>query len=139
MSTLPKLDLDITGPFWQAAEKQRLEIPKCTACNKLIWYPKEQCPICTNTLDWTRVSGKGEVAAFTIVRRPLLPDYGTWTPYVPALITLEEDPSIRIVSQLVDCDIENLSCDMAVEVVFREMSIPDQGSYWAPLFRPTDL
>jgi uncharacterized protein len=137
MSTLPKLDLDITGPFWQAAANQRLEIPRCINCDMFVWYPKQQCPKCQDELIWSEVSGKGTVAAFTVVRRPLLPDYGSWAPYVPALVALEENPAIRIVSQLVDCDIENLTCDMAVEVVFRQLEIPDQGSYWAPLFKPS--
>tara|TARA_B110000444_G_C18737766_1_gene546482 strand:+ start:490 stop:903 length:414 start_codon:yes stop_codon:yes gene_type:complete len=136
MSIGPKLDLNITGPFWQAAARQSLEIPRCLKCKMWVWYPKEACPSCQNELTWTQVSGKGTVNSFTVVRRSLLNDYDGWTPYVPALISLNENPAIRIVSQLVDCDIENLSCDIKVEVVFRKIKALNEQNYLAPLFKP---
>ena len=136
MATVPNLQVELTSPFWTSAAEGRLELPHCDACSKLIWYPDENCPHCNGELLWRPVSGRGSVAAFTIVRRPLFPDYSTWAPYVSVLIALEEDAGVRVVSQLVDCDYDAVSCDMPVEVVFRELVVPDQGSYMAPLFKP---
>jgi len=135
MPITPNLELENTGPFWKAAAENRLEIPYCERCDKLIWYPRKRCLQCDDKPVWTSVSGRGTITAFTVVRRPLLPDYGTWTPYVPALIAIEEDPSVRIVSQIVDSEPEEIFCDMSVEVVFRELKIPNQDSYMAPLFQ----
>jgi hypothetical protein len=103
---------------------------------RLVWYPEACCPTCHGGLEWRTVSGRATVAAFTVVHRPLFAAAQAWTPYVPALVALEEDPAIRLVTQLVDCDPARVRCDMPVAAVFRDLPLPDGESYAAPLFKP---
>jgi uncharacterized OB-fold protein len=59
-------------------------------------------------------------------------------PFVTGLVSLDEDPSVRIVSYIVDCDPEALAADMPVEAVFRPLrfpTVPDK-SVTVPMFVP---
>jgi uncharacterized OB-fold protein len=59
-------------------------------------------------------------------------------PFITALVSLEEDPAVRIVSYVVDCEPEALAADMPVEAVFRPLlfpTVPDR-SVLVPMFAP---
>ena len=72
----------------------------------------------------------GEVYSYTIVHRPIAS--GQELPYVIAVIALEGSGGLRMISNLVDVDVETLEIGMAVEVVWEDM-----GSQLAlPRFRP---
>jgi hypothetical protein len=59
---------------------------------------------------------------------------------VAALVALEEDPTIRIVTRMVDVSPAELVADMDVEVVFRPISFGDPAkSVVAPLFVPAGM
>jgi uncharacterized OB-fold protein len=134
----PDSNLPLTGQFWRAAAEGRLELPHCVACRRIIWYPRETCPHCGHKPRWHEISGRGTVAAFSVVHRPLFPDAVKWVPYVSALIAIEEDASIRLVSRIVDCEPARVRCDMPVQVAFRAVALPDGTEFIAPLFQPAE-
>ena len=35
----------LTQPFWEATKEGRLTVQRCTACDRLFWYPREFCPL----------------------------------------------------------------------------------------------
>jgi uncharacterized OB-fold protein len=53
-------------------------------------------------------------------------------PYVLGLVTLAEDESVRLTTNIVGCDPQDVAIDMEVEVVF----VPWQELF-LPCFRPT--
>ncbi len=53
------------------------------------------------------------------------------TPFVIAQVALEEDPRVRLTTNTVECDAEQLELGMRMEVVFEA-----DGDVWLPLFRP---
>ncbi|GAB3279650.1 Zn-ribbon domain-containing OB-fold protein [Parahaliea aestuarii] len=132
----PDLEHPLTGPFWRASAQQQLAIPGCEQCDRLVWYPREACSHCGAGLYWRTLSGRGTLAAFSVVKRPLFPAFAAFSPYVCALVALEEDPAVRLVSQVVDCDTSQLACDMPLSVVFRELAPDGCKPYLAPLFKP---
>lgn len=70
-----------------------------------------------------------------MVERALLPQYAGLVPYVAALVALAEDPTVRIVTRIVDVASEELVADVDVEVVFRPISFEDPSkSVVVPLF-----
>ena len=82
-----------TEPFWRAAREHRLSIPRCRSCGKHHFYPRELCPHChSDDLEWTDVSGKGEIYTYTIARKPAGPVFAADVPYVIAMIALDEGP-----------------------------------------------
>jgi uncharacterized OB-fold protein len=72
-----------------------------------------------------------------VVTHAFLPQFADLTPFVPALVALEEDPSVRIATRMVDCDPAELEFDMPVVVTFRPISFTGvDGEVVAPLFMP---
>jgi uncharacterized OB-fold protein len=79
-----------TQRFWDATLEGRLELPRCTSCEFVIWYPRELCPECGSTdVEWFEASGRGEVYSFSVTRR--MPGrWGKAAPFVLAYVELDE-------------------------------------------------
>jgi uncharacterized OB-fold protein len=92
-----------TTPFWQALAEHRLELQRCTNCGKFIHYPRRRCPSCWSAdLTWVQVSGRATLRSYTVIHRPGHPAWNANTPYVVALVELEEGPCL--LSNIVDED-----------------------------------
>ena len=135
----PDLDNPLTSPFWIAASEDRLSLPHCESCERFVWYPQPHCANCGAGLSWKDVSGAATLAGFSIVERPLFPAFAKWAPYIVALVSIDEQPDVRLVSQLVDCNRQQLSCDMRLQVTFRELEVDGGVFYKAPLFEPAGV
>ena len=136
---LPDLSDERTAEYFAGAARGELMIPRCDACGRLVWYPEPKCPDCDGeSFTWTRVSGRGRVFSWTVVRRAFLPAFEEMVPFVTALVALEEDPAVRVVTYIVDAEPEALTADMPVEVVFRPLSFPTvpDRSVPVPMFVP---
>jgi uncharacterized OB-fold protein len=79
------------------------------------------------------VSGRGTVASFTVNYQAWLP--GMALPYVIALVAIEEQPALRLQTNIVGCEPDDVRIGMPVEVVFEHYEDP-QGDVWLPLFQP---
>jgi hypothetical protein len=79
---------------------------------------------------WETLSGKGTVHTFTIVRQAAHPGFIDDVPYV--LATIETDEGLRMTSNVVGCEPEDVTIGMPVEVTFTELT-PDIS---LPQFRP---
>ena len=136
---LPELDWEPTRGFWQAAQREELAIPRCDDCGAYNWYPAPRCRLCeSESMAWTRVSGRGTLFSYCVVRRALFKPFESKVPYATGLVALSEDPAVRLVTTLVDCDPGELRIDMPVEVVFRPLAFPGtEARVTAPMFRPT--
>ena len=136
---LPDTEWEVTREFWRAAERGELVIPRCTDCDTYNWYPRESCKRCGGArMPWTRVSGRGTLFSYCVVRRALFKPFESKVPYATGLVALSEDPAVRLVTTLVDCDPGELRIDMPVEVVFRPLAFPGaEARVTAPMFRPT--
>jgi hypothetical protein len=135
---LPDIDFEATREFWSGAARGELVIPRCNACDAWIWYPRDACPGCAGTdLTWQPVSGRGTLFSWALVERALFAPFKHKAPYVTGLVALEEDPAVRIVTNLVDCDPGSLEIDMPVHVVFRDLEFDgDPRRIPAPFFTP---
>ena len=69
--------------------------------------------------EWVEATGRGTLYSFTVVERSIHTDVSAITPFVIAIVDLEE--GARITSWVVDTPIEKIRCDMALKVVFREI------------------
>ncbi len=118
-------------PFWDAARQNRLEIQKCCSCNKHIFYPRMACPHCSSdNIEWVQCSGRGKIYSFTVVESNAPSAFAGDIPYVVAVIKLDED--VQMLSNVVDCDFDDLRCDMPVEVVFEQLD----DEFTLPKFTP---
>ena len=113
-----------TKPFWDAAAAGRLVIKQCTACGQLHHYPRSICPFCgSDATEWRPASGLGTIYTYSVMRR--VPE-----PYAIAYVTLEEGP--RMMTNIVDCDLDAIRVGQAVRVVFK----PSEGGPPVPMFMP---
>ena len=114
-----------TQPFFDAAREGRLELQECPR-DGFFFYPRSRCPACLgDDWRWQTVSGRGEVYAFTIDRIGHTPGLAEQVPYAIACVELEEGP--RMTARILDCDVDQVSVGMPVEVCFEDtgdISIP---------------
>jgi hypothetical protein len=80
-------------------KKGVFSLPKCQDCQEFHFFPRVVCPHCGSfNLEWTAVSGKGEVYSTTTVRRK--PERGG--NYNVCHVILEEGP--RLMSRVEGVD-----------------------------------
>ncbi|MBW2241298.1 MAG: Zn-ribbon domain-containing OB-fold protein [Deltaproteobacteria bacterium] len=130
--SMPPPMADATSlPFWRAAAEHRLVVQRCTSCEHTRHPPAPLCPECRSTeADWKQVSGRGEVYSYTAVHRPVAADQTL--PFVIAVVALEDSGGLRMISNLVDVNPEELEIGMPVELVWEDMS----EDLTMPRFRP---
>lgn len=113
-----------TEAYWNAAKEGKLLIKKCDDCSKPHFYPRSICPHCSSSnTSWIEASGKGKIYTYSVMRRAQIP-------YVMAYVRLEE--GVTMMTNIVECDLDDVHCDQAVEVTFRET----EGKLALPVFRP---
>ncbi|HZR79960.1 MAG TPA: OB-fold domain-containing protein [Candidatus Binatia bacterium] len=100
---LPGLEDRDARPFWEGAARGELLVQTCGRCGKMRMPPRPMCFAC-RSLDvaWTKASGRGRVWSFVVPHPPLLPAYAELAPYNVVVVELEEDPTIRLVGNLVE-------------------------------------
>ncbi len=120
-----------TLPFWEGCRRGELMIQRCGECRHFQFFPRLYCSRCmSERVEWVRASGGAEVSSFTIVRRPVSAAFAADTPYVVALVRLDEGPTMM--TNIVGCSPESVRIGMAVEAVFERLT--DEISL--PQFRP---
>lgn len=117
--------------FWRSGQDGRLRIQACQDCSTLVHPPVPICPTCRSR-SWApqEVSGRATVAGFTINSQQWHPDFPP--PYVIAVVALEEDPAVRLTTNIVECDPADVHIGQQVAVRFEQ-----QDDVWIPLFAPT--
>jgi acetyl-CoA acetyltransferase/uncharacterized OB-fold protein len=116
--------------FWTSGADGKLRFQECKACAALIHPPAPVCRYCRSRDVGVRaVSGKATLAGFTLNQRFSLP--GMPAPYVVAQVAIAEDPRVRLTTNIVQADPDDLELGQQVEVVFEHIE-----DVWLPLFRP---
>jgi len=120
---------ELSRPHWEGCRAGALLVQRCRDCGAYVFIPQPVCTACFGPrLDWVRSSGRGTVYSFTRVYRPPRPAFEV--PYVVAIVELEE--GWYMLSNIVDCDVDDVAVGMPVEVSFRPMS----EEISLPMFRP---
>jgi len=121
----PTPDAESTA-FWDAARQGHFLLRHCNACATTHWFPRTICPFCwSSDTAWINGSGRGTVYSWTVMRRARIP-------YAVAYVELAEGP--RMITNIVDCDLDDLRIGMAVELTF--IATTDPLAPPVPMFRP---
>jgi uncharacterized OB-fold protein len=119
-----------TTEFWRAGSDGVLRIARCQTCGRYRHPPRPVCAACHgDDIRFEDVSGHGRVWSWTVNHYAWAPEMPP--PYVVALVDLAEQPGLRLMSNLVECELDRIEVDMAVEVCFART-----GDAHIPLFRP---
>ena len=126
---LPRVD-DANEHFWRGGALGELRFLRCGTCGYYVHPPTSHCPDClTLSLTPEAVSGRGTVATFTLNHQPWVPapDH----PYAIAIVELDEQPGLRVMTNIVGCAPEDVTIGMRVQVTFQEYE-----DVFMPLFEP---
>lgn len=128
---LPAPD-DVSRFFWEAAADHRLVLQRCRSCTKLQYPPEVCCVHCqAEQFELVETTGRGVIYSYAAVGRPLHAGFVDAVPYVVVLVELDDQPGLRMLTNLVDVPAGiQLSCRMRVEVAFE-----DRGDTTLPQFR----
>lgn len=115
---------ELSQPFWDAVNEQRLVLQNCTACDKLQYPPQANCQVCGSGegLEWKDVAGKGHIAAYIVIEDGRLNRRMPDQPYNLALVTLDQDPTVNFYSNLPGVPAYEVPVGAAVEVTFEEVA-----------------
>ena len=113
-------------PYWDAARERRLVIRRCRDCGAKHFMARHLCPQCwSDRLDWIDSKGAATGARFIIVHRAPTAPFTGQTPYVVALVHLDEGP--RMMANIVGDGALDVAIGERVRVAFEErdgMTIP---------------
>jgi uncharacterized OB-fold protein len=122
----------IEGPsafFWTSGADGRLRLSRCEACGYLVHPPVPYCPACQGRATAPSVvSGHGVVYSYTVNHQAW---DGTTEPYVIAVVELDDQPGVRLTTNIVGADPDEIRIGLPVEVVFQ-----DHDPVYVPVFRP---
>ena len=120
-----------TRPYWEGCKAHELRIQRCTACGHHQFFPRMYCTQCmSDRVEWVKASGRAKVLSYTIVHRPVSPAFAADVPYVVALVTLDEGPTMM--TNIVGWVPESLVIGMPVTVAFEDWT----EAISIPKFRP---
>jgi hypothetical protein len=118
--------------FWRGGAEGELRFLRCEPCGSYVHPPAPVCGRClSKDLEPTAVSGRATVATFTLNHQPWVPSSDH--PYVVAIVEIEEQPDVRLMTNIVGCPPEAVHIGMAVAVEFEE-----HEDVWIPVFAPVD-
>jgi uncharacterized OB-fold protein len=119
--------------FWCGGKNGRLQFLRCNACSTFVHPPAPVCPGCLGReLAVAAVSGEAEIVTFTVNHHTWIPGFDP--PYVVAIVAIDEQPTLRLTTNIVGCPIDDVTIGMRVEVLFEDAGKDD---IFVPLFRPS--
>jgi uncharacterized OB-fold protein len=112
---------DATRPYWEGAAQGRLMVQHCAACDRHQFYPRLFCTVClSDAMQWVESKGQGTVYSYTVNHRGPTPFFKPRTPYVVAMIDLDE--GVRMMANILDCDPKAVKIGARVRVKFEPVS-----------------
>jgi hypothetical protein len=125
----------LTDFFWAAARQEQLMILRCQVCGFYVHWPRPICPRCHSfALQPAQVSGRGRLYSYTVGVQAFHPWFEARLPYILAVVELEEQPNLKLVSNLVNCPEPEVRMEMPLAVTF-EWITPE---FSLPMFEPAE-
>jgi uncharacterized OB-fold protein len=128
---LPRVT-DLNRHFWTGGAQGRLQLLRCRPCGTYVHPPAPVCPAClSRDVAPAVVSGRARVATYTLNHQPWVPSPDH--PYAIAIVEIEEQPGLRLMTNVVNCPAESVRIGMPVRVLFEPYD-----DVWIPLFEPAE-
>jgi len=125
---IPTLDNE---EWWRACKRRELVFQRCSSCRALRHPPSPICPRCQSaSFEWQPSEGRGRVHSFTWVHHVYLPSLRDRVPYNVTVVTLDDAPEVRLITNVVDVAPADLSVGLPVIIVWEAA-----GDFTLPRFR----
>jgi uncharacterized OB-fold protein len=115
------------APFWTGGARGDLLIEWCPSCRRWQHPPAGTCAGCGGPVEARPVSGRGTVFTFTVNHHRYHPEVPP--PYVIAVVELVEQADLRLPTNIVGCDPDDVCIGAPVHVRFER-----QGDVHVPVF-----
>jgi uncharacterized protein len=103
--------------FYEGCALGELRIRRCTRCEARFHFASEWCPRCyALELSYEKASGRGKLSHFCVCYDAPYPEFEQFTPYILALVELEE--GVRIMSNVIECPVDRVRVGMPLVVRF---------------------
>ena len=127
---LPRLEPE-NEFFWTSGADGRLRFLRCQDCRSFIHPPYPRCPTClSDDVAVEPVSGRATLVAHTVNMHAWIPGS---EPYIIGLVAIDEQESVRLTTNLVGVEPDDVVTGMALEVTFEQCD-----DVYLPLFRPAE-
>ena len=114
--------------FWTSGSEGVLRFRRCADCRSFQHPPGPICRTCgSSNLAPEDVSGRGVLVGFTVNEHMWIPSMPP--PYVIGIVAIDEDPRVRLTTNIIDVPVEELAVGRRVEVRFQQAE-----DVWLPLF-----
>ncbi|GAA3718942.1 thiolase C-terminal domain-containing protein [Gordonia hankookensis] len=118
-----------SAEFWASGADGVLRVAGCGRCARLTHPRPAACPHCrSRDIEMVAVSGHAVVVGLTVNHQQWLPSFPP--PYVIAIVALDDDPAVRLTTNIVGCDAADVSIGSRVRVTFEKAD----DDIWIPLF-----
>ncbi|PKN60285.1 MAG: hypothetical protein CVU53_03890 [Deltaproteobacteria bacterium HGW-Deltaproteobacteria-11] len=119
-------------PFWDAAKQHKLVLKKCSKCGHIDHPPYLYCTACqADEHEWIEAAGRGKLFAYAVNYFGVPFPFWSDLPYALGMIDLAE--GVRMISNIVECDPEQLENGMELEVVFDDVTDEITLPKWRPV------
>ena len=116
--------------FWRGGAEGELRFLRCRSCAWYLHPPSPICPRClSRDLSPEALSGRATLHTFTINHQPWYP--GLDPPYTVGIVELPEQAGLRLTTNVVNCDPDDVCVGMDLQVVFEEYD-----DVFLPMFEP---
>lgn len=120
-------------PHLKGLADHEIRLPRCANCGRFHWYPMPACPHCqSDAVQWQAVAGDAKLYSWTVVRHAFQESLRDELPYTVALVTFDDAPGVRLVTNLVDAGAADLRCDMPLRPVFDAQEGPQAKVRFRP-------
>jgi uncharacterized OB-fold protein len=93
---------ELTQGFWDAVGRGALAVQRCAECRRFQHPPRATCRECGSTeVAFEDVSGRGRVWSWTTTRHGLASSFDGVLPYVCAIVELEEQEGLFLVTDFI--------------------------------------
>ncbi|MBU3069189.1 Zn-ribbon domain-containing OB-fold protein [Aestuariicella sp. G3-2] len=107
--------------FYDGCRSGKLLYQQCLDCGQVIFFPQSICPGClSHNIEWKQSKGKGRLFTFTITHAAAPSEFSEDTPYVLAIVEMDE--GYKMMTNIIETDFDEIKCDMEVEVVFDKVT-----------------
>jgi uncharacterized OB-fold protein len=106
-------------PYWDSVAAHAMKLQRCTRCGTFRFYPTPVCPHCFTTgFAWEPVSGAASLYSYSVVHKPVTEAFAAESPYVVALVTLAEGPTLM--TNLLEVPEAEIRIGMALRLDYRD-------------------
>lgn len=122
---------ELAAQFYAECARGHLALQRCSACRAWRHLPRHACAACGSPeWRWEPASGRGRVFSWTVTHQALHPAFAGATPYVVAVVELEE--GVRMAVRL--CGVEPAAVHLDLPVVVELVPVSETAA--VPWFRP---